>query len=156
MKYPDLSASYMFISVVSVPRGRSPGRVFCLTKWRSEPSTASPEGDESVFSPSRRRQRNAVSESPPRRQKFTASNHSPDLHHVTNPNDHVKGSRSQDSKLNGGYSAGYQNPRARSQSDSGTKKPKGDEGFAISFEQVRYSKILKIFETFKIFNLIFA
>ena len=139
------------ILVVSVPRGRSPGRVFCLTKWRSEPSTASPEGDESVFSPSRRRQRNAVSESPPRRQKFTASNHSPDLHHVTNPNDHVKGSRSQDSKLNGGYSAGYQNPRARSQSDSGTKKPKGDEGFAISFEQVRDTKILKIYENYNNF-----
>ena len=117
--------------VVSVPRGRSPGRVFCLTKWRSEPSTASPEGDESVFSPSRRRQRNAVSESPPRRQKFTASNHSPN---IVARDDHLPGSRSQDSKLNGGYSAGYQNPRARSQSDSGTKKQ--DEGFAISFEQV--------------------
>ena len=54
----------------------------------------------------------------------------------------MSGSRSQDSKLNGGYSVGYQNPRARSQSDSGTKKPKADEGFAISFEQVCEKSVL--------------
>ena len=51
--------------MISIPRGRSPGRLFVLTKWRSEPLQDSLRTPPPPVPPSYR-SRNAVSESPRR------------------------------------------------------------------------------------------
>ena len=58
-------------------RGRSPGRVFCLVRCRSEPTNPTAQMDPFEF---RRNQRKAASASPPRKMSRSGENHEPNGH----------------------------------------------------------------------------